>query len=274
MFIQTVLVSLLLILLGSAFTFGGYRFFVVLVSIWGFFAGFQFGATIFTNLFGEGFLRTVLSWVVGLLAGLTAAALAYLFYAAAVIMLAGLVGYQLGIGIMAGFGVPEGWLTFLVGLLISLAVVALALYLHLPKLLVLILTALAGAATMLAGVFVALGRISLDSLRSGAVGAILSDSWWWGLLFLAIAAVGFYFQWRTTQSYVVDEYAAENPFTMAGTETTVEAAPAAGAVVVEATLGEATLGEAATESPEAVPASELASSNGATPAADLPAASA
>jgi hypothetical protein len=46
--------SLLLILLGLALTFGGYRFFVALVSIWGFFAGFQFGATIFTNLFGEG----------------------------------------------------------------------------------------------------------------------------------------------------------------------------------------------------------------------------
>jgi hypothetical protein len=90
-----------------------------------------------------------------------------------------------------------------------------------------------------------------------------------GLLFLAIAALGFALQWRTTQAYVGEEYAAENPFTTAGTGTTDEAAPAAGAAVAEATPG-----EAATGSPAAVPASALASSNGAPPAADLPAASA
>jgi hypothetical protein len=64
---------------------------VVRVSIGGFFTGVQCGATSVTTRFGEGVLRTVLSWVVGLLAGLTAA-LAERFYAAAVIMLAGLVG--------------------------------------------------------------------------------------------------------------------------------------------------------------------------------------
>ena len=68
----------------------------------GLFAGFQFGATIFTNIFGQGFLSTVISWVVGLLVAIFAAAIAYLFYAAAVVLLAGFVGYQLGIGIMAG----------------------------------------------------------------------------------------------------------------------------------------------------------------------------
>jgi hypothetical protein len=267
MFFQTVLVSLMLILLGAALTFSGYRFFVILVSIWGFFAGFQFGATIFTNIFGQGFLSTVTSWVVGLLAGLTAAALAYLFYAAAVVMLAGLVGYQLTIGLMAGFGVAEGWLTFVLGLLVGVGLAALAVYLHLPKLLVLILTALAGAATMLAGVFVALGRIELDSLRSGAVGAILRDSWWWGLLFLAIAAIGFYFQWRTTQSFFVEEYTAENPFVTEGTVATAEAVPAPVAAPVKA----ASVAELPTAASAGV-APEVTSADGAAPAADVPAA--
>jgi hypothetical protein len=225
MFFQTVVVSLLLILMGLALCFAGYRLFVILLPIWGFFAGFQFGATIFTNLFGQGFLSTVISWVVGLLVAITAAVLAYLFYAAAVVLLAGLIGYQLGVGIMAAFGVQEGFLTFLVGLLVGVALVALALYLHLPKLLILILTALAGAGTLLAGIFVALGRVQLDALRYGEVGAILRDNWFWGLLFLVIAAIGFYFQWRTTQSYVIEEYSAENPFTNAGTSAPVDAAP-------------------------------------------------
>jgi hypothetical protein len=217
MFFQTVFTSLLVIMLGLALCFSGYRFFTILVSIWGFFAGFQFGATIFTNIFGQGFLSTVVSWVVGLLVAITAATLAYLFYAAAVVLLAGFVGYQLGIGIMAGLGFQEGWVTFLVGLLVGLAWVAVAIYLHFPKVLVLILTSLAGAELLLGGVFLALGRITLTGLRFGAVGAIVRDNWLWGLLYLAIAAIGFYFQWRTTQTFVVEEYSAENPFTNAGT---------------------------------------------------------
>ena len=217
MFFQTVFTSLLVIMLGLALCFTGYRFFTILVSIWGFIAGFQFGATIFTNLFGQGFLATVISWVVGLLVALFAAALAYLFYAAAVVLLAGFVGYQLGIGIMAGLGFQEGWVTFLVGLLVGLAWVAVAIYLHFPKVLVLLLTSLAGAELLLGGILLAFGRITLTGLRFGAVGAIVRDNWLWGVLYLAIAAGGFYFQWRSTQQFVVEEYTAENPFATAGT---------------------------------------------------------
>ena len=217
MFFQTVFTSLLLIMLGLALLFTGYRFFQLLISIWGFIAGFQFGASILSNWFGQGFLTTVIGWVIGLLIGIFAATLAYLFYAAAVVILAGFVGYQLGIGVMAGLGFNEGFVTFLVGLVVGLALVALAIYLHFPKVLILILTSLAGAELLLGGVFVALGRITLTGLRFGAVGAIVQDSWFWGLLYLAIAAIGFAVQWRSTQNFVVEEYAAENPLTTAGT---------------------------------------------------------
>ena len=54
MFFQIVLASLLIILMGLGLCFAGYRFFTILLPIWGFFAGFQFGATIFTNLWGGG----------------------------------------------------------------------------------------------------------------------------------------------------------------------------------------------------------------------------
>jgi nitrate reductase gamma subunit len=176
--------------------------------------------------------------VVGLLVATFAAAIAYFFYAAAVVLLAGFVGYQLGIGVMAGLGFQEGWLTFLVGLVVGLAWVAVAIYLHFAKVLVLILTALAGAELLLGGVLLALGRISLTGLRFGAVGAFVRDSWFWGLLYLAIAALGFYVQWRTTQNYVVEEYAAENPFTIAettaGTDADAVAATAASAAAAPA----------------------------------------
>jgi len=209
MFFQIVLASLLIILMGLGLCFAGYRFFTILLPIWGFFAGFQFGATIFTNLFGQGFLSTVISWVIGLLVAITAAALAYLFYAAAVALLAGLVGYELGVGIMTWIGFQPGVITFLVGLVFALGIGALAVFLRFPKLLIILLTAFAGAGAILAGFFLAFGRISLDSLRFGEVGAILRDSWLWGLLYLAIAAVGFAFQWRTTQNFILEGAATE-----------------------------------------------------------------
>jgi hypothetical protein len=255
MFFQTVFTSLLVIMLGLALCFTGYRFFTILVSIWGFFAGFQFGATIFTNIFGQGFLSTVISWVVGLLVAIFAATIAYLFYAAAVVLLAGFVGYQLGIGIMAGLGFNDGWLTFLVGLLVGLAWVAVAIYLHFPKVLVLILTSLAGAELLLGGVFLALGRITLTGLRFGAVGAIVRDNWLWGLLYLAIAAIGFYFQWRTTENFVVEEYSAENPFAATSASATTGAATGAATGTGETAAVAAT----ASAAPEVTPPSTATS---------------
>ena len=256
MFFQTVFTSLLVILFGLALLFTGYRFFQILISIWGFIAGFQFGASILSNWFGQGFLTTVLGWVLGLVIGAFAATLAYLFYAAAVVILAGFVGYQLGIGVMAGLGFNEGFVTFLVGLLLGLALVALAIYLHFPKALILILTSLAGAELLLGGVFLALGRITLTGLRFGAVGAIVRDNWFWGLLYLAIAAIGFAVQWRSTQNFVVEEYSAENPFTTTGTS--AASVTATGAV-------------AATDASVAAPAATVPATDTPAPVPDLPA---
>ncbi len=204
MFFQIVFTSLLMILLGFALCFAGYRFFVILVTIWGFFAGFQFGATIFTNIFGQGFLSTVISWVVGLLVALFVAAIAYLFYEAAVILLAGFVGYELGVGIMTWIGFQPGFIPFLVGLALALVFAALAVMLRFPKILIIILSALAGAGAILAGFFLAFGRISLADLQFGAVGAIVRDSWLWGVLYLALTGVGILIQWGTTEHYVHD----------------------------------------------------------------------
>jgi Domain of unknown function (DUF4203) len=248
MFFQIVLASLIVIVMGLGLCFGGYRFFTILLPIWAFFAGLQFGATIFTNLFGQGFLSTIIGWVIALLVAISAAALAYLFYAGAVILLAALVGYELGVGIMTWIGFKPGFVPFLVGLVFALGIGALAVYLRFPKLLIIILTAFAGAGAILAGFFLAFGRISLDSLRFGEVGAILRDSWLWGLLYLAIAAVGFAFQWRTTQNFLLEGAATEAGIVPAdvapATDATVADATVADATVADATVADATVADA------------------------------
>jgi hypothetical protein len=207
MFFQTILVSLIAILLGLALTLGGYRFFVILLPIWAFFAGFSSTASAVTGFWGTGFLTTVLSWVLGLLVGLLFAALAYLFYYAAIVILGATVGYQLGVGFMTWIGVNLGLVSALVGVALAVIFAIGVWYLKVPKLLIIVLTSLAGAASLLAGVFLAFGKISLADLQWGAVGAVVRQSWWWTLVYLVLAGIGIGAQWVMTSSqYTLDVY--------------------------------------------------------------------
>ena len=69
--------------------FAGYRFFLILLPIWGFFFGFGFGLQTMQALLGDGSLATITRWVVGFIVALVFAVLAYLFYIAAVAIIAG-----------------------------------------------------------------------------------------------------------------------------------------------------------------------------------------
>jgi hypothetical protein len=55
MFFQDFLIGLLIFVVGAAFCFVGYRFFRILIAIWGFLAGFNLGAVAMTALFGQNF---------------------------------------------------------------------------------------------------------------------------------------------------------------------------------------------------------------------------
>ena len=72
------------LLFGLAVVFSGYRLFLFLLPIWGFFTGFVLGAQTIDFLFDAGLFATVTGWVVGFFVGLLFAALSYLFYAVAV----------------------------------------------------------------------------------------------------------------------------------------------------------------------------------------------
>lgn len=210
MFFQAVLVSLIAILIGLALTLSGYRFFIILLPIWGFFAGFSATGTTIRGLWGTGFFNTVFSWVIGLLVGLLFAVLAYLFYYAAIIILGATVGYMLGIGFMTWIGFQLGFISVMVGLILAVIFAFGMWYLKVPKLLIIILTSLAGAASLLAGVFLAFGTIPLADLQWGAVGAVVRQSWWWTLVYLALAGIGVAAQWvMTSCQYTLDAYSRE-----------------------------------------------------------------
>ena len=74
---QDFLIGALVLLVGLLFCFVGYRFFRILITIWGFFAGFNLGTAAMTALFNNAFLGTTTGIILGLVIGLVFAVLAY-----------------------------------------------------------------------------------------------------------------------------------------------------------------------------------------------------
>ena len=62
--LEGLLLGLLAIGIGLAFAFYGFRVFLILLPIWGFFAGFLVGANGMEYLFGDAFLATATGWIV------------------------------------------------------------------------------------------------------------------------------------------------------------------------------------------------------------------
>src|SRR5947207_15756990 len=109
---------------GMTLLLAGYRFFLFLLPIWGFIFGFGLGAETVQALFGDAFLSTITSWVVGFGVAAIFAVLAYLFYFMAVAFIGGALGYALGVGILQGIGLNFGFLVWLVGIVAAIALAA------------------------------------------------------------------------------------------------------------------------------------------------------
>jgi len=201
---QNFLIGVLILLVGAAFCFVGYRFFRVLIAVWGFFAGFNLGAAGMTALFGQNFLGTTTGWILGLVVGLVLAALAYFFYYFAVVILGASAGYSLGSSLMAALGLNNpGLLSVTVGIVLAVAFALLIVFLNLPKILIMVYTAFGGAVAMLTGLLILLGRVQVVNLQYGIGVALVRTSWFWGISAIVLTVVGFLVQWRTVQEYTL-----------------------------------------------------------------------
>lgn len=201
--ISVILAALFALLLGLAFCFAGYRLFLVMFPIWGFFAGFWLGAEFTTLLLGTGFLVTTSSWVIGFVAGLFGALLSYLFYTIGVGLVAAGFGVALGSGFMAALGFQWGLLSVIVSLVAAIVMVLLTLGLNLQKFVIIAITPIGGANALILSALLLLGRLSLESLRlaGGSIGPILQDSWFWLIVWLVLAIAGVVVQIRANRSY-------------------------------------------------------------------------
>jgi hypothetical protein len=208
MTLEGIVLGLVAIAVGAAFTFWGFRFFLLLLPVWGFLFGFLVGADVVTYLFGQGFLSTTFSWLAGFVVGLIFAALSYLYYWFAVVWIGATAGYALGTGVMAWLTPNAGIATFIVGLIVAVAVAVAIIVLHVPKFIILIATAFGGAFAVMSGIALLLGRVPYTELHNGTVGLYVKDSlsWVWVGAAVLLGIAGFFYQWMATSSTAFVEY--------------------------------------------------------------------
>jgi hypothetical protein len=206
---QALLVGIIAIALGAGIMLMGYRLALILLPIWGFFAGFLLGAQLLQEFFGDGFLATTTSWIVGVVLGLVFAVLSYLFWYIAVVILFASVGYWLGWGFMTLIGFSEtGLVAVAIGLLLGAVFAVAAFVTGVPLAALVVITAVGGAHALIAGILVLIGTIPVEALGSGVVNAIISANVGWWLLALGLAIVSIMFQLRTIGEYVLEPPAA------------------------------------------------------------------
>jgi hypothetical protein len=184
------LMAILAVVIGLAFAFGGWRFFLLLLPLWAFVIGFSLATEGVRALFGDGTFATVTSWAIGLVVALVFAALSYLFYYAAIAIFAGTVGYALGASAWGIIGNEQGVIAFVLGIVVGVVFALAALFLNVPRLLVIVLTALGGAAAIIAGWFLLTGQIPADNVTWWQVGQLIKNSWFFLIVWGLIAAAG------------------------------------------------------------------------------------
>jgi hypothetical protein len=190
---------------GSVLLFGGYRFFMFLLPIWGFFFGFGLGAETVQALFGQAFLSTVTSWVVGFAVALLLAVLAYLFYFFAVALIAGGLGYAVGVGLLQAIGLNFGLLVWAVGIALGVIVAVAVLAFSVQKWVVIAATSILGAGVIV-GTFLFLFGGPEAQLIQNPVRIALQASPFWTIGFIVLALVGAVAQFESTRHVEIETY--------------------------------------------------------------------
>jgi len=199
--------TVIALLFAGLLIFGGYRFFLFLLPIWGFFTGFVIGAEAVQALFGVGLFATATSWVVGFVVALLFALAAYFFYAAAIAVAAGLLGYMLGVGIMDLLGLNGlSLITFLVAIALAVIAVVVTFRFNLQKYVIIAATAIGGAGlavgTMMLGVY----GVGLVQLAEHPVRLLWQTSPFMAIVFFILAIAGIVVQIQANRRFEVETY--------------------------------------------------------------------
>ena len=166
----------------------------LVIPIWGFFAGFAFGAGIVAEFSDEHFLGTVLGWVLGLVFAVIFAVLAYLYYYVAIVIAMGAAGFAIGSGIVVAIGIDWNWVAVLVGLAVGILVGLVSVFANIPMVMLVVIGSIAGAVGVTGGLMLLVGSLNTADFSRGDFADTVSNSFGWTLLLLVLAIGGIVIQ--------------------------------------------------------------------------------
>ena len=191
---------------GAAMIFGGYRLFLVLLPIWGFFFGFGLGAQTIQYIFDTSLLSDVTSWVVGFIVGLIFAVLSYLFYIFAVAVLSFSFGYGLTVGVWTAIGLDPGLISWVLGVIVGVVVAGAVIGLNIQKYAIVLITAVAGTAVTIFTILSVVYGPLVTNLLESPVKTALDNSFLWVVFGLVVAGAGVVVQLQDTKDFEIESY--------------------------------------------------------------------
>lgn len=174
---------------GLVFCLRGYLAMRAVIGIWGSFVGFSIGAALVAVATDQPWLSGPTGWLAAFVGALLLGGLAYAFYAVAVVLAMGSVGYGLGAGLAGLFAAP-GWLHVVLGLTGGALLVAIAVATNMPEILLILAAASGGASAIVVGLLLVLRLLPLEALSSDTLARLLGEHWWLNVVYLVLFVVG------------------------------------------------------------------------------------
>lgn len=185
------------IALGLVFLVVGYSAARVVLALWGALVGFLAGTLLYVALLRweqASFLVMVPWWVFSIGLALLVASLSFAFYTIGVLVSMGAVGWGVGQFVSSTLHLPS-WISFAMGLVVAAGLVMVGWTINLPKAMLVVLTAVVGAAVIVDGAQAVLGR-RLDWFDQVGWRTDLVTNTAWTAGFLLLAATGMFIQFR------------------------------------------------------------------------------
>jgi H+/gluconate symporter-like permease len=123
-----------------------------------------------------------------------------------VAIIAGALGYGIGVGLMQLLGMDMGLIPWLVGVALAVVLIFVTFRYNLAKLVIIAATAIGGAAIAVGVLALGPGGIQVADALNNTVQAVLNAGFIWALLFVLMAAAGFFVQWQANRAWTAEPY--------------------------------------------------------------------
>lgn len=193
---QDIALGILAVLVGLFLVTRGQWAARFMITIWGAFVGFAAGASIVAAVTGDNLFATALGWTLGVILGLVFAVFAYLYYAVAVVIALSSMGFLIGATVTQAIGISWTWLYSLVGLAFGVAFAIWAIAANLPRILLIVLSASAGATVTIAGVMLVFNILDAVDFADAGLAVSISDYVFWYIAYLVLFIAGIAIQYR------------------------------------------------------------------------------